>query len=238
MARPASSRAGSTPTAIWWRHDITTGLVRDFAFAASPRYHEIQREVGPVLVRTLAFDDRGGEVVADTTVEALRFYGQTYGDYPYRVFTAAETTFPGGMEYPTVVLLGSSLYQPSSIERGLLTSLVAHETAHQWWYGLVGDDQIQEPWLDEGMAQFSMYWFLQNHGTNSKPSHNASYDDAGLLHRSVPSYGADSAAYNYQIYEHGPCVMFHLRSAVGPDVFDAILRTYFSRWRSRDCACR
>ena len=33
--------------------------------------------------------------------------------------------------------------------------VVAHEVAHQWWYSLVGNDQIDEPWLDEAFAQFT-----------------------------------------------------------------------------------
>ncbi len=217
-------------------YQITTGLVRDFAVAASPRYREIRREAGPVTVRVLYLDDagaRGGTQAADAARDSVLFFGQTFGAYPYRVLTAAQTYFPGGMEYPTLVFLGDVVFQPAALDRRALDFLTAHEVAHQWWYGLVGNDQILQPWLDEGLAQYSMYRFMRTKGVDARPSVNSQYDDTGLFYRSVPSYGADDAAYNYQVYEHGAAALFRLQEAVGIETMDRILKTYFERYQYR-----
>ena len=58
--------------------------------------------------------------------------------------TSAFTTF-GGMEYPQIVFSNPDRYT------------VAHELAHQWWWGIVGNDEFAEPWLDESLATWSQY---------------------------------------------------------------------------------
>jgi aminopeptidase N len=217
-------------------YGITTGLVRDFAVAASPRYREILAETGPVVVRSLYLDDaaeRTGDIVANAAHDSLLYYDRHYGDYPYRMLTVAETYFPGGMEWPNLAFIGAGMYNQQSIDRRTLDLVVSHEVAHQWWYGVVGDDQIDEPWLDEGLAQYSMYAFVQDEGINVRPRLDPQYDDTGLFYRSVPSYGGNDVAYNHQIYEHGAQALFQLRAAIGDELFDRVMQTYYGRWQYR-----
>jgi hypothetical protein len=80
-------------------------------------------------------------------IESLERYSTLYGPYPWRTYTVAAmsdlTGLTGALEYPTLV------YQPSTSEN------VAHETAHQWFYSLVGNNQAHDPWLDEGLATWA-----------------------------------------------------------------------------------
>jgi hypothetical protein len=78
---------------------------------------------------------------------ALRFYSKRYGDYPWPTYSlAVMTDFTGlfGTAYPTLGFLGDSSLV-----------LVPHETAHQWFYSLVGNDQAHDPWLSEGLATWA-----------------------------------------------------------------------------------
>jgi hypothetical protein len=80
-------------------------------------------------------------------IASLERYSALYGPYPWPAYTVAAMAdligLTGGLEYPTLV------YQPATSEN------VPHETAHQWFYSLVGNDQARDPWLDEGLATWA-----------------------------------------------------------------------------------
>ena len=90
---------------------------------------------------------------------SLRAFSDYFGDYPFRDMRVAPApTAFRGMEYPQVMLIGVELYARF---RENLELLVVHEMAHQWWYNQVGSDQVRTPWLDEGLAEYSMYFYYQ-----------------------------------------------------------------------------
>ncbi len=81
------------------------------------------------------------------TVRSLRFYSQRYGAYPWSTYTVAvmrDFSVLSAFAYPTIGFFGAS----SGV-------LVPHETAHQWFYSLVGNDQSRDPWLSEGLATWA-----------------------------------------------------------------------------------
>ena len=86
-------------------------------------------------------------VFLQRAIASLERYSAPYAPYPWPAFTVvAMADLPkltGGLEYPTLV------YQPATNEN------VPHETAHQWFYSLVGNDQARDPWLDEGLATWA-----------------------------------------------------------------------------------
>ncbi len=83
----------------------------------------------------------------------MKSYDQRIGAYPFSELDVVATpTSAGGIEYPGLVVIADSLYKEDTTFREVV---VAHEVAHQWWYSLVGNDQIDEPWLDEAFAQFT-----------------------------------------------------------------------------------
>lgn len=90
---------------------------------------------------------RGREVLR-LAIESLQKLSRRYGAYRWRSYTMVATPdlFEVGIEYPTFVFMGKG---------GYLQLIVAHETAHQWFYSLVGNDQERDPWLDEALASWS-----------------------------------------------------------------------------------
>lgn len=81
----------------------------------------------------------------DTAVRSLQDFGRRFGAYPWSTFTLSVTpALGGGIEYPTHVMQGPGT-----------TGIVSHEVGHQWFYGLVGNNQGRDPWLDEGLATWA-----------------------------------------------------------------------------------
>jgi Peptidase family M1 domain len=82
---------------------------------------------------------------AEAAVEAMEDYGDRFGGYPWPdLGIAVAPGLPGGIEYPATIFHG-----PGTVDH------VAHEVGHQWFYGLVGNDQGRDPWLDEGLATWA-----------------------------------------------------------------------------------
>ena len=133
---------------------VFAAMARDFYLAAATHYTLLSRPVGDTVVNAYVPADlvSGGERNLEVAAQALRLFSERFTPYPYREldFVAVPVT-ASGIEYPGVINLANGLYGDSS---GNLDSVVAHEVAHQWSFNLVGSDQIEEPWLDEALAQY------------------------------------------------------------------------------------
>jgi hypothetical protein len=115
------------------------------------------------------------------------------------------------MEYPTIVFTN-----PDRLT-------VAHEVAHQWWYGIVGDDEYGEPWLDESFASWSQYlpfggWKKCQQGV-AFPSGTARItNDMGYWRQHPNEY--------WVIYAGGGCLLADLAQRFGLERFVEILGAY------------
>jgi hypothetical protein len=135
---------GSEVRAGHWR----ARSVRDFALAVGSFTVRRTTVRLPKPVSVVVGLERGssyaiGAYMSETT-RALRWYAQRYGGYPWATYTLAVVTDAAAFAYPTIGFLGDS-----SIV------LVPHETAHQWFYSLVGSNQARDPWLSEGTATWA-----------------------------------------------------------------------------------
>lgn len=137
--------------------------VHGFTWTASPDYLEAtarfaESGLPPVDMRLLYQGEHADQVERyfEATRAALKYYGTWYGAYPYGHVTIVDPAFQagaGGMEYPTIFTGGTRISRPfggTSPE-----SVVIHEAGHQFWYGLVGNNEIEFAWLDEGLNTFS-----------------------------------------------------------------------------------
>ena len=120
----------------------------------SDRHHPL-REVTVILL-TQPQHDNMIDRYFDATFKALRYYGEWYGEYPYEAITVvdpANGSNSGGMEYPTLFTGGTNRYSPK--EQSSPEGVTVHECGHQWWYGMVGNNEFEEAWLDEGFNTYS-----------------------------------------------------------------------------------
>ncbi len=173
-------------------HRIAGALVRNMVVVASDRFKVASQKAGAAMVNAyyLPGDEQGGRATLATAARALDIFGRQFSPYPYAELDVAEVKLGGGaagMESTGLIMIGSDFYADTSPLAGLgdmvkgadglsfLGFTTAHETAHQWWYGVVGSDAYKRPWLDESLTNWSSEYYVEQ----------ASGPDAGLLARDV-----------------------------------------------------
>ncbi len=137
--------------------------VHDFAWTASPRFIQHQRNFQHAQlpeVAVLLLLQPGHQALADryftAAFHALRYYGEWFGPYPYQTLTVVDPAFQsdsGGMEYPMLVTGGAYFLTPDRVLSP--ESVTVHEVGHQWWYGMVANNEFEEAWLDEGINSWA-----------------------------------------------------------------------------------
>lgn len=139
---------------------VVTGPVRDNFIITSPQFGVITDITEGITVNVyfMPGGERAAEWVMETSLRSLEIFNETFGEYPYSTLDVAQTeTNVGGVEYSNVILVDRGFWQNGS---PVTESITAHEVAHQWWYGLVGNNQTRAPYMDEAQASFSegVYW--------------------------------------------------------------------------------
>ncbi|HHY13840.1 MAG TPA: M1 family metallopeptidase [Thermoanaerobacterales bacterium] len=212
---------------------IETELVRDFAWTASDDYKVATTTVDDTVVSSYYFDEAGGKDALKSATEAIKFYNKYFGKYPYDTFTVAAADFYiGGMEYPNLVLIDRTLYGGSYLEY-----IVVHETAHQWWYGLVGNNQVKEGWLDEGLTEFSTMLFLEHkYGKEGKKAYDDLIKTKYLFfemtnptdYRVLKPLNEFESWHDYDAlaYARGAMVFGEIRDEVCDELFRKVMNTY------------
>jgi hypothetical protein len=144
-------------------HRFVQEDVHDFAWTTSPDYMEFTRRFEhptlPVVdMRLLLQPEHGGQEdrYFAATAAALRYYGEWYGPYPYGHVTIVDPAWQsgaGGMEYPTLFTGGSRWLAPPEVTQP--EGVTVHEAGHQFWYGIVANNEFEHAWMDEGFNTFS-----------------------------------------------------------------------------------
>ena len=219
---------------------------RFFALAASDKYQVATTEVAGVAVHSYFFpaDQDAGEVALETAAQALGLFSELYGPYPYADYRLVETEFAGGMEFSGLTFLGSAFYSEyDGTTRTPLIPLTAHEMAHQWFYGLVGNDQVTEPWLDEAPAEYSALLYYERFLPEDTDwwwfYAVDQWAPTGRVDSHLYLFRNDSRPYYDAIYRRGAQFMRDLRETMGDPAFFSLLAEYQRRYayqiaRSRD----
>src|SRR5258706_1016522 len=146
---------------------FTATGVTDFAFAASPDFLTRSARAGDAEVVLYYLPEHEASVAEymDTAVGALQAYSDWYGAYPHPRLTVVDVPDDaggaGGMEYPTLVTGGTVGAPPGA---GFVALVVAHEIGHQWWPMQTATNEGREPWLDEGLTEYSGMRYLLESG--------------------------------------------------------------------------
>lgn len=220
----------------WKDWHIVAGPVREFAVFLSDQYRLAETTANGVQVNSwhLPGDETTGRAAAEYAAAALRLYSDLFGPYPYAELdvVAGPLTFRG-MEYPGLFELGIDLYRDHADE---LEFRVAHEVAHQWWYNLVGNDPVNTPWLDEGLAEYSTYYYIKNtRGQDAAARLVRTRWEAALEY--ARQLGLDAVVdqpveafqpNNYETMVYGKAALFFhaLQQAMGEAQFQTLLRRY------------
>jgi len=174
----------------------------------------------------------------DWGVRSLALFNDTFGSYPYTTLNIVEDYgFYYGMEYPCQVYLSNLIndrYQASQISAATLDAVIAHEVAHQWWYQLVGNDEIDVGFLDEGLTVWSVYYYSEYYDLHWPGKDDGFYyvkmTYPAIINQSI--YDNESTYY-FTAYTKTPVVLEKLRQIIGDDDYLDSLRLFFSRFNFR-----
>ncbi|HEY6359570.1 MAG TPA: M1 family metallopeptidase [Vicinamibacterales bacterium] len=239
--------------------------VHDFAWTASPRFLDVRRTFEhATLARTemrllLQPEHRGQEDRLFAATEAtLRYYGEWFGAYPYGHITIVDPAYQsgsGGMEYPTLFTAGSRWIAPRAVTQP--ESVTIHEAGHQWWYGIVGSNEFEHAWMDEGLNTFSTARVIEQ---TFEPNYVAQRyfggfipwvfrdirvsrvdndrltgyrDNAEADAQSTPTFRYWPGTATFVSYNKTALWLHTLERHLGWPVLQRILATYFDRWKFR-----
>ena len=219
---------------------FAAGPVRDFFLAASFDYHLQSRTVGGTVVRSysLAGERRSAERALGYAVAALDIFSARFGGYPYRELDLVPiATSALGVEFPGIVAIADALEGQGSDGGPLLEGTTVHEVAHQWFYGLVGNDQVTEPWLDESLAQYATsLYFRDRYGERAyqgfRQSLQERWESVGRREMPIGLAAGEYTPREYGaiVYGLGPLVLELLAERLGEGVFTAFLRGYVTEF--------
>jgi hypothetical protein len=236
------------------RYHFIADNVHDFAWAADRRYKIETHYSGGIVIEIymLPSHKRAWKEVGEWAVRALDLYSEWYCEYPYRTLRIVDVgnSAGGGMEYPQIVFIhGNGLPFTNCHE-----AEVIHEIAHQWFYGMIANNELDEAWLDEGFVSFTeIRYFETVYGRENNILRFPSWFpfklrigrrlEAKYYYYVLASTGSDVplSEPSYQYYRHpfgymsyytkGALVLFALRDLMGPAAFDAALKQYCYEYR-------
>jgi hypothetical protein len=221
---------------------FAAGPARDFYLAASEDFIVASEQVGDTTINsyTLSHTKEGGITALQFASDATQVFNERFGIYPYIEMDLVSTPMQAlGIEYPGIMGVALPLYDPTQTVSGLpypilLESTVAHEVAHQWFYNVIGNDQLDEPWLDEALAQYvTGLYYGDVHGEAIAKDFRSFWDsrwsriDYAEIPIGLPSEAYTSEAYSPIVYGRGPLFIAALAEEIGEGTFDQALRDYY-----------
>lgn len=221
-------------------YNINAKAVRDFAMVLSDKFNIVSDKVGSTQVNYYYYKNQYPQECLQAGIDSVNTFNRLFGEYPYATLNIVESNFVhGGMEYPNLVLISDAVDIQSDF-----INVIIHEVAHQWWYGIVGNDEVSYGWLDEGLTEYSTVLFY-----NENPSYNVNTKELiknttnsyvtfvdvytkvfgevdTSMNRKLNEYNNESE-YVYIAYVKGMLIFDSLKEILGHDKFITCLQTYF-----------
>ncbi len=220
-------------------HRFVTGPVRDFSMALSESFElDTAVESGTTVnVWSLPGIRQADQNAVEVAADSMRVFNAQFGEYPYNELDVVEAPLEaGGIEYPGLIYIAEGLWDTQVADR-----VIVHEVAHQWWYALVGNNQVGEPWIDEGLTEYSVIVYY-----TEAVSAQAGQEVRGLFQDELDMYldqgnerepvglPADEYSgieYRVFVYSAGALFYSYLGDEYGYDAVTAFLQDYFTRYR-------
>lgn len=216
----------------WTTYTLTGG--RAFAISASTEFLTKSTQVGHVTVTSYYLQplyEGAATAALNTSAEAIQIFSQRFGPYSHDSLAVVMGDFNDGMEFSGLYFHSAGLYNLyDGTRNNLVVAVAAHETAHQWWFEQVGNDQALQPWLDEALCAYSEHIFYET----SSPS---SIKDWWWIYRvdlyrpqgwvDIPIYAGDGfRGYTDTVYFRGVHFLDELRTRIGDEAFFGFLQDY------------
>jgi len=234
--------------------------VHDFAWFCDKRYHVLKGEIitphTKNKVTTWAMFTNSEAHLWKNSIhylnDAIYYYSLWNGDYPYAHCTAVDGTISagGGMEYPNITVIGGSG------NAFLLDVVITHEVGHNWFYGMLGSNEREHGWMDEGLNSFNEHRYIETKYPERKLigdvadgpigkgfdltryKHKAQYELSYLFSAKknedqaleTPSYDFTPINYGGIMYSKTAIVLDYLMAYLGEAEMDKVMQAYFEEW--------
>ena len=232
--------------------------VHDFAWFTDKRYHVLKGEVdiNNRNVTSWALFTNNEAKLWRRSIEyindATRYFSKWVGEYPYNHVTAVDGTISagGGMEYPNITVIGSSGDSKS------LETVIIHEVGHNWYYGILGSNERDNAWMDEGLNTYIEIRYMEEKYPNGYENKEEKMKERGisinipikekeLQHISyqfnasrnydqplkMGSKNFTQMNYGAMVYSKTGIGFHYLKSYLGEEVFDDCMNEYFNQWK-------
>jgi hypothetical protein len=270
VERSRTDNGDSTTTHRFYQEDV-----HDFAWTTSPSLIERTAEFVPsgataepkagaqprVALRLLLQPEHAAQAERhfDAARTALERFSGWFGPYPYDHFTIVDPAFQSdadGMEYPTLITAGTSWLIPSALTASTPEEVTIHETGHQWFYGVVGSNEFEDAWMDEGINTYASVRAMLAGGTKSyyerrffrgfvpwvfrnlELPRETFWDRLPGYRRAPKSDLPSMPAFRYSVadgrvvtYNKSALWLNTLERMLGWPVMQRVLATYYERWQ-------
>jgi aminopeptidase N len=215
---------------------------RSVAIVLSEKFSVKSEKVDGIKVNYYYYDDENPEKSIEFAKKSLRLFSNKFGRYPYSTYSIVQTKFiQGGMEFPSLVMISDEL---DGLAYG---EVIVHETAHQWWQTTVGNNEVENGFLDEGLAEYSVvifYEYYKEYCYTRKDLIKSSEDTFKVfcsvydklfgkvdtsMNRSLNEFSSEYEYVNISYIK--PCIMYDtLRKTIGDERFFKALKRYYSQY--------
>jgi len=232
--------------------------VHDFAWTACPDFIEFKEKFKldnpSVETEMILLVHRAHLKQKDRYLQALKngieFYSQNYGPYPYETITLVDPApgalAAGGMEYPTLFTSMTTSWMPKGVHMPEMVTI--HEFGHGYWYGIVGSNEFEEAWLDEGINSYSEVKAMSKYyGVDRSMIDFGGLKIGDQAYQRIMVIGSgkmdpivknsweyvSGGSYSLNVYSKAALMLLTLEKWLGEDVMAKIMKTYYERWKFR-----
>jgi hypothetical protein len=225
--------------------------VHDFAWVCDPNYLVERYEIDGINVDIFYQEasKRQWKNAGQYAIDAVSRFNQWFGVYPYRNLSVVDGFYAGGMEYPNLVIIGPGEHWLTRLHE----IVIVHEIGHQWFYGILGSNEVDEAWLDEGFTTYAEIRYIEDkYGKRNsliklplvppltrRYFHKLIYyiTQTNDLEKPVLTSAYEfldmPIAYANSAYSKPALFLLHLEGVLGKEQFDRILKRYFQEYEFR-----
>lgn len=223
------------------RWHFTHQSARDLTLSIGDGFDKVQTQTeSGTIIEVYSFSD--AQIITDqgiidsanhalnVALRSFESYESLFGDYPYERVVIVQGDFPDGMEFSGLVFVSTDWFKGYTGDpASFLTLITVHEVSHQWWYAQVGNDPAVSPWLDEALATYSEYIFLEEFYPHLKDwwweFRVRSHNPQGFVDSTVYEF-TTIRDYINAVYLRGVSMLHAIRIDIGTEAFFELLRAY------------
>ena len=163
--------------------------------------------------------------------EGVKHYSNLIGEYPYNLVQVIQgpESFGGGMEYPTITIISAGGTAQN------LDATIAHEIGHNWFYGILGSNEREHPWMDEGINSYYENKYSTEKYKKLSQADRFSFETKAAVKTDQPielsSEKFSAINYGGSVYYKTSIWVKYLESVVGPEAFNKAMQEYFRQWQ-------